>query len=207
MRNGGYANNKARVWSDAMIDTERYVRDQVMFTDFMARMLTRDHRGRAESVAAMAGQLGVVVLVYRPPKLGKGPKRVIRNAEKLAEALEADNNRAIGGRHLVHHAFGNATIDVELLHRADAVVAVHGAGSVNLWFLRPGAIWIDLLPPRVPAYQPVMLALAQRFGVRFASHPLIDENCTYHKPHDAPYYGVDVLALSGLVSVMLGTEP
>ena len=48
---------------------------------------------------------------------------------------------------------------------------------------------------------------AQRFGVRFASHPLIDENCTYHKPHDAPYYGVDVLALSGLVSVMLGTEP
>ena len=180
---------------------------QVHFTDYLARVLTSKHVGRAEALAAMSGQHGVVVLVDRPPHPRKGPKRVIRNADALAAALQTAEHRAIGGRRLVRHAFGNASGDVELMQRADAVIAVHGAGSVNLWFLRPGAVWIDLLPPRVPSYQPVMLALAQRFGVRFATHPLIDENCTYDKPHDAPYYGVDSGALSGLVSLMLGVEP
>ena len=123
------------------------------------------------------------------------------------QALTAHGGRALGGRSLVQHSFGNASVDIETMQRADLVIAVHGAGSVNLWFLRPGAAWIDLLPARVPTFQPVMLALAQRFGVRFATQPLKDENVTYHKPHDAPYYGVDVNALAGLVSLMVGAEP
>ena len=85
MRNGAYANNPARMWPSEYLDAAAYLRDQVLFTDYMARVLSPTRTGRAGAVAAMEGQRGTVVLIHRPPHKTKGPKRVIRNADKLVE--------------------------------------------------------------------------------------------------------------------------
>ena len=90
---------------------------------------------------------------------------------------------------------------------ADLVVAVHGAGAINSIFLRPGAAWIDLLPPRATNFAPTFLATAQRLGITWYTLPLSEEACGPEvDPHNQPFFDADVTALKAFVSLALGNE-
>ena len=74
--------------------------------------------------------------------------------------------------------------------------------------MRPGTAFVDLLPPRGTNYQPTMLALAQRFGVRLYTMPLVEDDCTPgSSTHDQAAYAVDVDATRALVALAVGHEP
>ena len=201
MRNGGYSMNAARRWRDADLDVPRFLADESAFVAHMVATFAPEHRSRESAVAAMSGKRGTVVLLQRDSK------RVIRNYDAMWQSIQG----VAGGRSLVRHSFSNLSADIHVLQGADIVVGAHGAGSVNLWFLRPGAAWVDLIPPRVTDLSPVMLALAEREGVRFYSQPLVEFDWQTTKMIDnsisAPFFDVDIKAITGLVSIVLGEEP
>ena len=207
-RNGAYANNVGREWPRWVgFDAARYLAMHETFADFLAGAVGRPPRAVAAAAAAAAGTLGTVVVIQRDVPPGGVAKRVIRNFGDMWMDLHVRHREAVGGRRIVKHNFGNITADVDVMRGADLVIAVHGAGTMNLWFMRPGSAWIDLLPPRAVQYQPVMLALAQRFGVRFFTQPLLEINVSAPEPHDHPYYNVHPGAVASLASLVLGAEP
>jgi hypothetical protein len=209
-RNGAYSNHIARLWGrhDGDFDAARYLASHLDYSDHLAR--TYGQRSRAEAVAAAGDRPGLVVVIQRDDGPGKPRKRYITNIGDLLMDLRIAFSVDRAGprsRRIVVHQFGNMTADIALMQAADLVIAVHGAGSMNVWFMRPGSAWIDLLPPRSVAYQPTMLAVAHRFGVRFFTQPLIEGNCTTDEPHDAPEYRVHPGAVTGLASLVMGLEP
>ena len=214
MRNGAYSKHPAREWKPALspdFDAATYLQSHYDYADHVAASFGRPQSRVAAAAAAVsareAGRRGTVVLIQRSPKPDEPLKRSIRN---LAELL-GELRRSVGGREIVRHDFGNMTADIDVMRGADLVIAVHGAGSINLMFCNPGTAWIDLLPPRAVEYQPVMLAVAQRFDVRLFSQPLVEFDIKTLKyidtPHDVPELDVHVGALTGLASLVLGAEP
>jgi len=115
------------------------------------------------------GTMGDIVIVNR-----RDGKRELRNAEALLTGLAV----SCAGRIVREVFFDTLSLrdQAATMQAADVVLAIHSAGSINLMFMRPGTTFIDLLPPRGTNYQPTMLALAQRFQVRFFTMPLIEDD-------------------------------
>jgi hypothetical protein len=95
-----------------------------------------------------------------------------------------------------------------LVAGADLVAAVHGAGVAwALPALRPGAVWVDLMPPRTRGRALVYVPAAAAAGVTLQRLTLMDTNCS-----DAePYAGRNSLAVSdvtlaAVVALALRTE-
>lgn len=149
------------------------------------------------------GTLGDVIILLREG--GKGP-RELSNADKLASGLV----HVCGGRRVRKVLLG--TLDSreqarELLH-ADVAIALHGVGDAGILFMRPGTVFIDLLPPRATAAQPEFLGLAQRLGVRLFTMPVVEHDCAPGAPVlDQASYAADVEATRALAALAVGHEP
>ena len=82
----------------------------------------------------------------------------------------------IGGRKITFldwSDFELATI-MELAQGADAVVAAHGSGSLNIGFCRPGVSYIDLLPPRSTEFSTVFPVFGAAMSLKVSQVPLIE---------------------------------
>ena len=174
MRGAAYAFHPARTFSEELLSPwyAEYVAAHSEFVDFL---LTTYGLPRKETVQAAfdsatgKGALGKVVVVNR-----RDGKRELRNIDALLEGL----NQSSGGREVVEVRLDALSLkdQAATMQGADLVLGIHSAGSINLMFMRPGTAFVDLLPPRGTNYQPTMLALAQRFDVRFFTMPLIEDD-------------------------------
>jgi capsular polysaccharide biosynthesis protein len=121
--------------------------------------------------------------------------------------LRNDVRAAAGGRRVIVADWGTLSTrgQLALALSADMVLAVHGAGTVNSLFARPGTAWVDLLPPRATQYAPTFLSTAQRLGLHWYTLPLAEANCSAD-PHDQPFFSVFTMAARAFVALALGSE-
>ena len=226
MHNGAaYGGHKSRTWpNDAQTpksgpdrDPARYIADHGRFVDYFLNSLGLPDRTTAQSLID-AGTPGTPV-VYRGAVLSDGSgrgqvlvvdrkkKRALRNVgEVMAAAGVVGGGRPV---QLVDWGAMSTRGQAAAALSSDLVLAIHGAGTVNSIFLRRGAAWIDLLPPRSLNFAPVFLATSQRLGVRWYTLPLVEqfvEGAPRLDAHNQPFFDADLPATTAVMSLALGRE-
>ena len=212
-RNGGYAYHHARTWPQSLLsrDPARYVAEHGRFVDYFLQSLVLPTRGEAQSlIDAATNPVDVRNLTIGDGRrhgniviINRKKKRVLRNIEDLAAAARSVG----GGRNVITADWADLSTreQAALALGADIVIAIHGGGTINSIFMRPGAAWIDLLPPRALHYAATFMSTAQRLGVRWFTLPLREKDAEADA-HDQPFFDADVLATKAFIALALGTE-
>ena len=215
-RDAAYAYHASRTWPAAgvLADPARYIANHASFVAYYLAAMALPTKAAAQ---ALVDRRARVTATHRGARIGDGSGAgsvlVIDRKGKRAlhdvHAIVADARRASGGRRvlLVDWANHTAREQAALALSADLVLAVHGAGAINSLFLRPGAAWVDLLPPRALNYAPTFLATAQRIGVRWYTLPLREFAPGRGQAHNQPWFDVDLPAMRAVIALALGTEP
>ena len=222
--NGAYVYFHSRTWAQNLVGADaalRIIKNHVDFVEyFLAAVQLPSKSAATRMIAKTSGNGGEKFSgVLLGDGSGKGTVLIVNRKTKRAlrniEAVEKEARAVSGGRRVVTVDWSDLSTrqQVAAALNADIVVAVHGAGAINSIFLRPGAAWVDLLPPRATNFAPTFMALAQRLSVAWYTLPLteIPDAASGVVPadrdaHNQPAFDVDVTAVKAFIALALGTE-
>jgi hypothetical protein len=166
-------------------------------------LMTSTGPRRLAGLSLEAGALVMPVAVDFRPHLNP-QYDVVRGSGVVGDAASA-----IGERRLVmldaSRSPPNAT--AAAVAGADLVVASHGTGTVGfLPALRPGAAWIDLVPPRTPGRYVEYAPLAEAAGVALYTLMLREADCNATESWEQAELNVDGVALAAMAARALRTD-
>lgn len=156
-RNAAYAWHPVRSWTDPL-NAASQVADEAAFARFLtARALAEGGVDLDSYVPPVRDTILVVV---------RGGNRCWENitaVETAAHAVAAVGNFVVS---LVRFEGTSDDEIVSLMQRTVMVIAAHGAGLLNILYMQPGSIVLEVTPPSNPETAVFFGALARNIGLR-----------------------------------------
>lgn len=204
MRNAEYGFHKQ--WTFAN-DHRDWAGQRGDWRDFVARYRAAYGLQQLESVprGGAGDRARRIILVNRGGAVRGSDSRTIDNMGDVAAAVRGvAGGRPVEMRDWKDHPEGD---NVAAADDADVVVGIHGAGHMMMLAARPGAAWLELMPPRAWPVTGIYRAMAARQRLGYHMQTLWERSCDPSQHfHMQPSFTADAVAVAAHVGAILAQQ-